>query len=292
MIYTVKTSHRRSVSKKPFLLPLVGILVVAVVATVMQVRPQARADTVNGVQVTQHDAEAWLKAGTTATCVITDTATLQGDEKRVGDFVDAVSKSARDLGMKVTVGGGNVGPGLFQAHLSLSYEFELTQNAISPESCSTEKAVEAHRGRMVVQLPNWARGMVAAAAAVAVYLGVVFAVTALFAFLAPEFTVWGELIGGCIGGFASSFVSNWLNRVPQDANLTASAVQCVAGAVLNVTLGSLKRQMLDALRANVQHSLSRVVSMAISRGAGPAEEIDESFRTAASTLSAAMEELD
>ena len=50
--------------------------------------------------------------------------------------------------------------------------------------------------------------MVAAAAAIAVYLGVVFAVTASFAFLAPEFMVWGEIIGGCIGGFASAFVSN------------------------------------------------------------------------------------
>ena len=112
----------------------------------MEVRPQARADTVNGVQVTQHDAEAWLKAGTTATCVIADTATLQGDEKGVSDFVDAVSKSARDLGMKVTAGGGNVGSGLSQTHLSLSYEFELTQYAVSPESCSTEKTVEAHGG--------------------------------------------------------------------------------------------------------------------------------------------------
>jgi len=65
----------------------------------------------------------------------------------------------------------------------------------------------------------WRRSV---AQVVAANVDTVFAVTALFAFLAPEFMVWGEVIGGCVGGFASSYVSNWINRVPQAANLTTS----------------------------------------------------------------------
>ena len=309
MINTVRSPHWRSFPKRPFLLLLVGTLAAAVVATVMQVRPQAHAATVNDVQVTEHDAEAWLKAGTTATCVITSRATFQGEESRVSDFIQSASRSARDLGMKVEAGGGAPARGVVSTDLILSYEFELTQYAIAPENCSTEKTIDEHRGRRAMELPSWARGMVAALAAIAVYLAVVFSVTALFAFIAPEFLIWGEIIGGCIGGFASSFVSNWLNGVPQSANLTASAVQCVAGAVLNVTLGSVKQQMVESLSLHLKDavsrvgsirvdSLSRVVSMAIARGSGHVgevtteiTEIAESFRTAGSRLSDALGEL-
>ena len=312
MINTVRSPRWRPFSKRRFLLPLVGILVAAVVVTVMQVRPQAHAATVNDVQVTEHGAEAWLKAGTTATCVITSRATFQGEENRVSDFIESASRSARDLGMKVEAGGGASARGLVSTDLILSYEFELTRYAIAPESCSTEKVIEVHRGRKAMELPSWARGMVAALAAIAVYLAVVFSVTALFASIAPEFLIWGEVIGGCIGGFASSFVSNWINGIPQAANLTASAVQCVAGAVLNVTLGSLKQQMMESVRGHLVDaisrvgsirvdSLSRVVSMAISRGSNrPGEiteiteiagEVAESFRTAGSRLSDALGEV-
>ena len=271
MINTVKSPHRRPFSKRSLLLLLVGILAAALVATVMQVLPKARADTVNDVQVTQHDAEVSLKAGATATCVVRNRATFQGDEKKVSQFVESASKSARDLGMKAEASAGsNPSPGLTSTDLILSYEFELTQYAIAPENCSTEKTIEAHRGRKVLELPSWARGMIAAVAGIVVYLAVVFAVTALFTFLAPEFIIWGEVIGGCVGGFASSFVSNWIKGVPQATNLTASAVQCIAGAVLNVTFGAVRRQMVDSVRGEVQDSLSRVTSMAMSRGTSTA----------------------
>ena len=293
MINTVKSPHWRPFSKRSLLLLFVGILAAALVATVMQVLPKARADAVNDVQVAQYDAEASLKAGATATCVIRNRATFQGDGRKVSQFVESASKSARDLGMKAEASAGSSpSPGLTSTDLILSYEFELTQYAIAPESCSTEKTVVAHRGRKAMELPSWARGMIAAVAAITVYLAVVFAVTALFAFLAPEFMIWGEVIGGCIGGFASSFVSNWFNGVPQAANLTASAVQCVAGAVLNVTLGTIKQQMIDVLCKEVQDGLSRVVSMAISRGTGAATsevaEIGVSFRTVSTRFSDAL----
>jgi hypothetical protein len=302
MINTVRSPHGRPFSKRRLLLPLVGILAAAVVVTAMQVRPQAHAAAVNDVQVTEHGAEASLKDGPTATCVIRSRSTFQGEENRVSDFVESASRSARDLGMKVETGAGAPAPGRVSTDLILSYEFELTRYAIAPENCSTEKAIDAHRGRKAIELPSWARGMVAALTAIIVYLAVVFSVTALFAFVAPEFMIWGEIIGGCIGGFASSFVSNFINGVPQAANLTSSTVQCVAGAVLNVTIGTLKQQMIESVRGHLVDaisrvgsirvdSLSRVVSMAISRGSGRPAEVVESFRTAGSVLSEALGEV-
>ena len=259
----------------------------------MQVIPKAHADTVNDVQVTQHDAEVSLKAGATATCVVRNRTTFEGDEKKVSQFVESASKSARDLGMKAEAGAGSSPPpGLTSTDLILSYEFELTQYAIAPENCSTEKTIDAHRGRKVLELPSWARGMVAAVTGIAVYLAVVLAFTALFTFLAPEFLVWGEIIGGCVGGFASSFVSDWIKGVPQAANLTAAAVQCIAGALLNVTLSAVKQQMIDALRKGTQDSLTNVTSEAIARGPGSPDSVfNISFRATVGDLYEWMDRL-
>jgi hypothetical protein len=259
----------------------------------MQVLPKARADAVNDVQVTQHDAEASLKSGATATCVIRNRTTFEGAEKRVSQFIESASKSARDLGMKAEASAGSSpSPGLTSTDLILSYEFELTQYAIAPENCSTEKTIEAHRGRKVLELPSWARGMVAAVAGIAVYLAVVFAVTAWFTFLAPEFLVWGEIIGGCVGGFASSFASDWIKGVPQAANLTAAAVQCIAGALLNVTLSAVKQQMIDSLRKGTQDSLTNVTSMAMAGGPGSPDSVfNISFRATVGDLYEWMDRL-
>ena len=291
MLRKLWSPPRRSFPKRPFLLLLVGILAAAVVATVIQVRPQAHADTINDVQVTQHNADASIKAGTTATCVITDTATLQGDENRVSEFIKSASKSALDLGMKVTTDGGNTGPGLTSTNLILSYEIELTQYAIAPESCSTEKTVDAHRGRKAMELPDWARGLVASTAAIAVYLAVAFAVVTVFGFLAPEFAAYAELIGGCIAGFAASFVSNIINRVPRAANLTASAVWCVAGALLNLTIGTIRQEILEGLRDHISNDLASVVGEGVSRGAGHAEEMTHSVRGVTGELADALAEV-
>jgi hypothetical protein len=295
MMRTVKSSHRRPLSKRSFLLLLVGILATALVATVMQVLPKARADTVNDVQVTQHDAEVSLRAGT-ATCVVRNRVTFQGDEKKVSQFVESVSKSARDLGMKAEASAGsNPPPGLTLTDLILSSEFELTQYAIAPENCSTEKTVVAHRGRKVLELPSWARGLIAAVAGVVVYLAVALAIVALFTFLAPEFIIWGDIIGGCVGGFASSFVSDWVKGVPMATNLTSAAVLCIVGAIAEVAVGTVRRQIVDTLRREVQDGLTRVVNMSVSRGTGLAAsevaDVGVSFRTVSTRFADAIEEI-
>jgi hypothetical protein len=170
--------------------------------------------------------------------------------------------------------------------LILRQEFELSQRSIDPANCTTATVLEAHRGRVALELSEWARGMVASAAGLAVYLAITFAVTALFTFLQPELAIYGEIIGGCIGGFASTFVSNWINKVPQTANLTSSAVQCVAGAVLNVTIGSVKQQMMDKLRGYLgTGGHAGALAEGIDKSAGHAGEMTDEFLSVSSQLS-------
>jgi hypothetical protein len=218
------------------------------VATFLQVRPPSSAAEVNDVTISHGPTEVALKFGTEDTCVITTRTSISGDVDRVADAIEATSTSARQAGFVVTTGGINPAPGLASYDLILSQEFTLSDFAVGPENCSTEQLIEEHRGRSTLELPAWARGMLAAAAGTAIYLAVVFATSALFTFLAPEFFIYGEIVGGCLAGFASTFVANLINQVPQDANLTQSAVQCVAGAILNVTLGPVKLKLVDTLR--------------------------------------------
>jgi hypothetical protein len=274
---------------KPILRLLIGIVLAALVATILQVAPQSSAATFNGVEVSQRGTEASIKAGTDSTCVVSSRANFSGDSAKVREFTDAASQTAAANGMKVTTGSANPAPGTSSTDLILSYEFDMTAWSVAPENCSTSATLEAHRGRAAAELPSWARGMVASAAGVAVYLAVVFAVTALFTFLAPEFAIYGELVGGCVGGFASSYVANAINGVPQAANLTGSAVQCVAGALLNVTLGSVKTQMTDSLRNYLGTSGAMdAVTEGIGMSAGHAGELSSGYLSAANDFAAEL----
>lgn len=274
---------RRNATRRTALALLVGIVIAALVTTLMQVGPNASAATTsyNGVTVTQNATTASIVPGTTSNCVIRTTATFSGDETKANEFAQAAAEAARKNGASAMVGGPQNG----EFELILRQEFELSQWAIDPVNCSTQATIEAHRGRVVLEMPEWARGMVASAAGLAVYLTITLAVTALFTFLAPELAIWGEVIGGCIGGFASTFVSNWINKVPQQANMTSSAVQCVAGAVLNVTLGAVKTQMVEKLRAYLGTGAAGAVGDGIAASAGHSGEISSEFQSAASQLS-------
>jgi hypothetical protein len=292
MVTTTRSPRWRPFTRRPFLLTIVGVLVAAIVATVMQVPSQSHAADINGVTVSQRSVEASIKTGTDSTCVITARANVQGDERRVAEFIDAITRTARDQGTKVDTGGFNPAPEFASIDVILSHEYELTQWNIDPANCATDQTVDAHRGRSALELPAWARGMVASAAGLAVYLTITFAVTALFAFLAPELAIWGEVIGGCIGGFASTFVSNYINQVPQDANLTASAVQCVAGAILNVALGSIKQQMVDSIKGWLNGGEAQaILEEGVGHGAGHGAEMAEQFQSARSQLSIELEEI-
>lgn len=219
---------------------IVGIVLVGLVATLLPALPRSMADTIGAVTITQGKAEAVVKDGTTEVCVIRATSTFNGDASKVGQLMEAVSQSARGSGMTAEASGSD---------LSLSQEFNLTQWSIAPEECSMDSLVSHSRGRSALEIPKWARGMLAAAANIAVYVAVTLSVMALFTFLAPEFEVYGLLVSGCVAGFASSYVGNLINQVPQQQNLTYSAAKCVAGAITNVTLARTVAQMMKALRA-------------------------------------------
>jgi hypothetical protein len=225
----------------------VVIVLTGLLATTLEVAPWSAAETINNVEVTQGAVEAALKPGTTSICEVTDRATFAGDADRVHQFIDAETTSATANGMTVDVGGSDPQPGFATYDVVLSYDVDLSTQNVSSSDCATSVILTPYRGRGTLQLPAWARGMIALAAGLAVYLAVVFAVTAIFAFLAPQFAYYGELLGGCVGGFASTYVANFMNGVKQAANLTNSAVQCISGAILNVSLGSVKKQMRAAI---------------------------------------------
>jgi hypothetical protein len=288
MTITTRPPRWRPFSNRPFLATLIGILVAAVVATIVQITPQSSAAELNNVEVNHHSVVARLKDGTTNTCIIENRATFRGNGDRVREMVRAVATTGLNSGMKSDTATTVIDSSTIETDLILSFEHEMTD----PDAqCSTGDTVEAHRGRSTLELPSWARGMVASAAGLAVYLAVVFSVTALFAFLAPELAIYGELVGGCVGGFASTFVSNYINQVPQSANLTASAVQCIAGAILNISLGSIKQQMVNAVRGHVENGLNEAVAEGISHGAGAHEEMAAEFTSARSQFSVELDEL-
>jgi hypothetical protein len=280
----------RPFTKRPTLLTIVGVLVAAIVATVVAVIPESHAR--EGVTMEHRDVEAYIKEGTENTCVIEAKAPVfatPGNTAAAVEFANAVTETAEAQGAIVIWGpdGGNQSDGRWMIDLRLQHEHQIEDAA----NCTTPAAVNAHRGRQTLELPSWARGMVASAAGLAVYLTVVFAVTAVFAFLAPEFAIYGELIGGCVGGFASTYVANYINRVPNDANLTASAVQCIAGAILNISLGSLKKQMVDAIRGHVDNGLETAMESGMRHGAGHHGEIAAEFASARSQFSVELDEL-
>lgn len=268
----------------PFFLLIVITVLAGLTATLLAVIPQSHAEEVNGVQVSHNATEAAISEST-GECVIKDRISLNGDSEAVSRLVSSWSESARAAGLTVTTGGVNPAPGASATDLIMSRSFDLAAAGADASQCTTDQVVAEHRGRAALELPAWARGMVAAAAGISVYLVVVFSVTALFTFLAPEFAVYGEIIGGCIGGFASTYVSNLINKVDATANLVGSAVQCIAGALLNVTLGAVKTQMVEKMRNYLGTAAPGVVGEGVSGSAGHAVELSDSFRSAASQLS-------
>jgi hypothetical protein len=261
MTTTARPSPRGPVTRRPLLLLLVGALVAGLVATLLQVRPPSSAAEASevapssaaevaaeakDVTISHGQPEVALKFGTEDTCVVTSRTRISGEADRVAEVIEATSASAREAGYTVTTYPLSSAAG---AVLILSQVFSLSELGVGPASCSTAQVIDEHRGRDMLEVPRWARGMLAAAAAIAIYLVVVFATTTLFTWLAPEFLIYGEMLGGCVGGFASTYVANLINEVPQDANLTQSAVQCIAGAILNVTLGAVKGRLITELEA-------------------------------------------
>lgn len=249
---------------------VVATVLVGLVATYLPALPRSVADTLGGVTMTQGKPEAVIKDGTTDVCVIRTTSGFTGDATKFGPFMDALATSARDNGITVVASG---------SELTLSQEFNLTQAGVKPDECAIESLVSHGRGRELWQIPKWARGLLAATANVVVYVAVTLSVMALFAFLAPEFEVAGLLVSGCLAGFASSYVGNLINEVPQQANLTYSAAKCVAGAIQNVTLGKVVAQMMKAIRAWVGNgAMVEVTGQAVIDNLS----LSESFRTAVS----------
>lgn len=261
MVKSTSPPVRRKYLQNRYLLLFVGVLVASVLATFMQVNPQSSAAEINEVEVSHRTPEAELHSDE-KTCIIRTRAHLRGDTERVNELVGAVADSAKKGGLSVDTGTVSPAPGVSSTDLILFKKFDLAEEGATKEHCTTETVVEDHHGRRLTEIPEWARGMLAAAASAAVYLGVVFAVTATFAFLAPEFMVYGEIAGGCVGGFASTYVANLINNVPQDANLTQSAVKCIVGAILNISLGDMKQKMVDSIKAWVRSDAQSVASAA------------------------------
>jgi hypothetical protein len=257
-------------SRPTVLYLVVASVLVGLVATFLPALPRSMADTLGGVSIAQGKPEAVIKDGATDVCVIRTTSRLSGDESRFGPFMDTLATSARDNGITVVASG---------SELTLSQEFNLTQAGITPDECAIESLVTRSRGRDLVEIPKWARGLLAAAANVVVYVAITLSVMALFAFLAPEFEVVGLMVSGCLAGFASSYVGNLINEVPQQSNVTYSAAKCVVGAIQNVTLGKVSAQMMKAIRAWVGNgAMVDVTGQAVIDNLS----LSESFRTAVS----------
>ena len=248
MGYMLAKTGRR-IGRIPAPLLVVAVVLVGLVVAVLQVLPRAQADTTVGdVTIAPRSPEAAIKAGTDDVCVISRTTNFTGDKTKVLEFMEAASKTARDNGTKVDTNETNPAPGVASYDLTLSYEFTHSEWSVAPARCSMDELTSVSRGRSMLEIPFWAQGIIAAAANVTVYMTITFAVMALFSFLAPEFEIYGLMISGCMGGFASNVVSNAINRVPLEASMTYAATQCVSGAIQNVTVAKTVALMMRALR--------------------------------------------
>ena len=285
--------YRRLSSRRPLLLLLVGTLAVALVATFLEVSPRSFAAPANEITVTHHEAQASIKSATEDTCRVESRTTLSGAEEVVHQAIVALSKVPQKEGWAVDTNEHDPpASGHSSVDLILSQDFDMSDEGATAEDCSTESTIEKHRGRETLSLPAWARGLVAAVAAIAVYLAVVFTVTALFVAFAPEFLFVGDLVGGCVGGFASTFVANHINKVERDANLVQSAVQCISGALLNVTLGKVKTQMVTSLNESLHGGkVGAALEEGVGRSAGSSSEMSTEFGPVSSELGDTLQEL-
>jgi hypothetical protein len=271
------------------MLLLVAVAVLGLVVTLIQGVPQARADVVNGVTVSQDSATAQIKDGTTSVCRVTDRASFDGGSSGVQQFIDAVSQTARTDGFSVDENGINPAPGQASEDLALSFDVDLAQFNLPASDCSTALDLTPYRGRGTLSVPPALRGLIAGAAGAAVYLAVTFAVVALFAFLAPEFIIAGELVGGCIAGFGSLSVMNYIQGVPVASNLTSAAVECIAGALVNVASGTVATQIRTTINGWLgRGSLGGAAGTGVAEAAGDSSSISSVASQAGIELAAAL----
>ena len=154
----------------------------------------------------------------------------------------------------------------------------MSDAGATADDCSTEAVVLEHRGRKTMSLPSWARGLVSAAAATSVYLAVTFAVTAATAMTTPELFFAGQLISGCVAGFALKFVGNYINGVKQDPNLVESGVWCVTDAIMNASFDdAMEKKLLTALQGWFHDGAVAALEEGVGRSAGHAAEMTEEF---------------
>ncbi|HEY6797599.1 MAG TPA: hypothetical protein VI248_23235 [Kineosporiaceae bacterium] len=286
MNMTIARPRMRLPARRRFLLLAVGVVLAGLLATVMGQAPRSRADNINGVNVTPNPVEVYIKEGTATTCVVAQRTTFTGDHDAVMKYIDEFTGKARtDEGMTTDVGGSDPAPGFSSYDVTLSYSYDTSSWGAPASNCSKRLAIDQSRGRKTLELPHWARGILAAIAGLTVYVTVSFSVAALFTFLQPEFAYIGDIIAGCLAGFASTIVGNLILGVRFAANLPEAATYCITGAFLNVSLGRWQRQMVSKLRTWLGTTGTGAVQEAVNGSAGTAVQVGDRFHSAATELS-------
>ncbi|USX56285.1 hypothetical protein [Lentzea sp. HUAS12] len=115
--------------------------------------------------------------------------------------------------------------------------------------CSITK-VSQHKGRATLELPGWARGVIAALASAASYVVVVLGVEAALLAAFPAGAVAATAIAGCVAGGVQSFVYLYIMGVTDKGKQISSALgNCVAGSALALGLGQVRNIVLNWVRA-------------------------------------------
>ncbi|USX56269.1 hypothetical protein [Lentzea sp. HUAS12] len=120
-----------------------------------------------------------------------------------------------------------------------------------PKGNCIASGVAPHKGRDLRQLPGWAKGVLAALAATAVFVAISIGAGAVVAYFGGGVVAIqaAEIVGGCIGGAMSNYAYNLVMGVSDKGAVIASALtNCISGALVAFGVSTAKTKVIDWIR--------------------------------------------
>jgi len=182
------------------------------------------------VDVVQDQPYAAIEQGTTSTCLITDQLMISGPVQDESTFLSDVNDAATQAGLSPS-DSQNSGTGDVNEFVDLN----ATANVGNDQSdCSAAYLTSVlKQGGSGTSRPQWVRGAAGAMTSEVVFGLVSQAIENFFTNTNPT-NVWdGEIIGGCLAGYAGNVLSNLAQGIAQPQDLASNTVTCLSNALTN-----------------------------------------------------------
>lgn len=181
------------------------------------------------VDVVQDQPYAAIEQGTTSTCLITDQLMISGPVQDESTFLSDVNDAATQAGLSPS-DSQNSGTG---GDVNEFVDLDATANVGNDQSdCSAAYLTSVlKRGRSGTSQPQWVSGAAGAMTSEVVF-GLVSQAVENFFTNVNSANVWdGEIVGGCLAGYAGNVLSNFAQGIAQPKDLASNTVTCLSNAL-------------------------------------------------------------